>query len=102
MISYAKECDNDDNIIHDKEEELKKISVEMKNCINKEELDKGLQDSFQIMDQLEQEYRDFFKNIDDLFNSHEGLLTNEYHNYEKKVFNIFGIYPEDNRFEIEK
>ena len=74
----------------------------MKNCINKEELDKGLQDSFQIMDQLEQEYRDFFKNIDDLFNSHEGLLTNEYHNYEKKVFNIFGIYPEDNRFEIEK
>ena len=102
MISYAKECDNDDNIIHDKEEELKKISVEMKNCINKEELDKGLQDSFQIMDQLEQEYRDFFQKIDDLFNSHEGLLTNEYHNYEKKVFNIFGIYPEDNRYEIEK
>ena len=102
MISYAKECDNDDNIIHEKEQELKKISEEMKNCINKEELDKGLQDSFQIMDQLEQEYRDFFQKIDEIFNSHEGLLTKEYHNYEKKVFNIFGIYSEENRYEIEK
>ena len=102
MISYAKECDNDDNVIHEKELELKKISEEMKNCINKEELDKGLQDSFQIMDQLEQEYREFFQKIDDIFNSHEGILTQEYHNYEKKVLNIFGIYPEDNRYEIEK
>ena len=41
LISYAKECDNDDNIIHEKETELKKISEEMRNCINKEELDKG-------------------------------------------------------------
>ena len=102
LISYAKECDNDDNIIHEKETELKKISEEMRNCINKEELDKGLQDSFQIMDQLELEYRDFFKKIDDIFNSHEGILTQTYHNYEKKVLNIFGIYPEDNRYEIEK
>ena len=102
MITYAKECDNDDNVIHEKELELKKISEEMKNCINKEELDKGLQDSFQIMDQLEQEYREFFQKIDDIFNSHEGILTQEYHNYEKKVLNIFGIYPEDNRYEIEK
>ena len=78
------------------------IIEEMKNCINKEELDKGLQDSFQIMDQLEQEYREFFQKIDDIFNSHEGILTQEYHNYEKKVLNIFGIYPEDNRYEIEK
>ena len=30
MISYAKECDNDDNFIHDKEEELKKITEEMR------------------------------------------------------------------------
>ena len=102
MVSYAKECDNDDNIIHEKELELKKISEEMKNCINKEELDKGLQDSFQIMDQLEKEYRDFFQKIDDIFNSHEGILTQEYHNYEKKILNIFGIYPEDNLFYIEK
>ena len=102
MISYAKECDNDDNFIHEKELELKKISEEMKNCINKEELDKGLQDSFQIMDQLEGEYRDFFQKIDDIFNSHEGILTQEYHNYEKKIFNIFGIYPEDNLYEIDK
>ena len=102
MISYAKECDNDDNIIHDKEEELKKISEEMKNCINKEELDKGLENSFKIMDELEVEYREFFKKIDELFNSHDGILTDEYHKYEAKVFNIFGIYKEDNRYEIEK
>ena len=101
-IAYAKECDNDDNIIHDKEEELKKISEEMRNCINKEELDKGLENSFKIMDELEVEYRDFFKKIDELFNSHDGILTDEYHKYETKVFNVFGIYKEDNRYEIEK
>jgi hypothetical protein len=79
MISYAKECDNDDNFIHDKEEELKKISEEMRNCINKEELDKGLQDSFKLMDDLQNEYREFFKKIDKIFNSHNGLITDEYH-----------------------
>ena len=102
MVSYAKECDNDDNIIHDKEEELSKISYEMKNCINKEELDKGLQDSFKVMDELEVEYREFFKKLDELFNSHDGLLTDEYHKYESKVFKIFGLYEEPDRFAIEK
>ena len=102
LISYAKECDNDDNIIHDKEEELKKISEEMKNCINKEELDKGLEDSFKIIDELEVEYREFFKKIDELFNSHDGILTNTYQKYETKIFNVFGLYKEDNRYEIEK
>ena len=102
LVSYAKECDNDDNIIHDKEEELKKISEQIKNCINKEELDKGLEDSFKIIDELEVEFREFFKKIDELFNSHDGILTNEYHKYENKIFNVFGIYNEDNRYEIEK
>ena len=102
MISYAKECDNDENYIHDKEEELKKISEEMKNCINKEELDKGLQDSFKIMDDLQNEYREFFKKIDEIFNSHNGLLTDEYHKYELKAFLLFGLYNFDDRFAIEK
>ena len=101
-IEYAKECDNDDNIIHDKEEELKKISEDMKNCINKEELDKGLENGFKIIDELEVEYREFFKKIDEIFNSHDGIITEQYHKYESKVFNIFGIYKEDNRYEIEK
>ena len=102
MISYAKECDNDDNYINEKEEELKKITEEMKNCINKEELDKGLQDSFKVMDDLEKEYREFFKKIDEIFNSHNGLITNEYHKYEIKAFLLFGLYNLDDRFAIEK
>ena len=102
MISYAKECDNDDNYIHDKEEELKKISEEMKNCINKEELDKGLQDSFKVMDDLQNEYREFFKKIDEIFSSHNGLITDEYHKYEIKAFLLFGLYNLDDRFAIEK
>ena len=102
MVSYAKECDNDDNFINDKEEELKKISEEMKNCINKEELDKGLQDSFKVMDELQNEYREFFKKIDEIFNSHNGLITDEYHKYEMKAFLLFGLYNLDDRFAIEK
>ena len=101
-IEYAKECDNDDNIIHDKEEDLKKISEEMKNCINKEELDKGLQDSFKVMDDLQNEYREFFKKIDEIFSSHNGLITDEYHKYEIKAFLLFGLYNLDDRFAIEK
>ena len=102
MISYAKECDNDDNFIHDKEEELKKVSEEMRNCINKEELDKGLQDSFKIMDDLQNEYREFFKKIDEIFNSHNGLITDEYHKYELKAFLLFGLYKLEDKFAIEK
>ena len=102
MISYAKECDNDDNFINDKEQELKKKSDEMKNCINKEELDKGLEESFKIMDEFEKEYRDFFKKIDDLFDSHPGLITNEYHKYEIKCFILFGLYITEEKFAIEK
>ena len=102
LISYAKECDNDDNFIHEKEEELKQKSNEMKNCINKEELDKGLEESFKIMDEFEKEYRDFFKKIDDLFNSHPGLITDEYHKYEIKAFLLFGLYNLDEKFAIEK
>ena len=102
LISYAKECDNDDNFIHDKEQELKKKSDEMKNCINKEELDKGLEESFKIMDEFEQEYRDFFKKIDDLFNSHPNLITDEYHKYELKAFLLFGLYNLEEKFAIEK
>ena len=102
MISYAKECDNDENFIHDKEEELKKISDEMKNCINKEELDKGLEDSFKIMDEFEKHYRDFFKIIDEIFNSHPGLITDEYHKYEAKAFLLFGLYNLEDKFAIEK
>ena len=102
MVSYAKECDNDDNFIHEKEEELKKISEDMKNCINKEELDKGLQDSFKVMDDLQNEYREFFKKIDEIFASHNGLLYDEYHKYEIKAFLLFGLYNLDDRFAIEK
>ena len=102
MISYAKECDNDDNFIHDKEEELKKITEEMRTCINKEELDKGLEDSFKVMDELQNEYREFFKKIDEIFNSHDGLITDEYHKYEIKAFLLFGLYNLDERFAIEK
>ena len=102
MVSYAKECDNDDNFINEKDEELKKISEDMKNCINKEELDKGLQDSFKVMDDLQNEYREFFKKIDEIFASHNGLLYDEYHKYEIKAFLLFGLYKLDDRFAIEK
>ena len=102
MITYAKECDNDENFIHDKEQELKKKSDEMKNCINKEELDKGLEESFKIMDEFEQEYREFFTKLDDIFNSHPGLITEEYHKYEIKAFLLFGLYNLEEKFAIEK
>ena len=102
MISYARECDNDENFINEKEQELKLKLNEMKTCINKEELDKGLEESFKIMDDFEKEYRDFFKKIDELFKSHPNLITDEYHKYEMKIFLIFGLYNLDEKFAIEK
>ena len=102
MISYAKECDNDENYINEKEQELKNKLNEMKTCINKEELDKGLEESFKIMDDFEKEYRDFFKKIDELFKNHPNLITDEYHKYEAKIFLLFGLYNLDDKFAIEK
>ena len=101
LISYAKECDNDDNIIHDKETELNKILEIMNSSINKTELDTSLTDSFKIVDDLEIEFREFFKKIDEIFSSHDNIITTEYHKYEQKVFNLFGLYSENNRYEIE-
>ena len=74
----------------------------MKTCINKEELDKGLEESFKIMDDFEQEYRSFFKKIDEIFKSHPELIKEEYHKYESKSFLIFGLYNQDEKFAIEK
>jgi len=54
------------------------------------------------MDEFEKEYRGFFKKIDDLFNSHPGLITDEYHKYEIKAFLLFGLYNLDEKFAIEK
>ena len=102
LISLAKEGDHDEEICNNKEEELKKISEEMRNCINKEELDEGLNKAFKVMDELESEYRDYFKKVDDIYNSHEGILNNAYHDYEKNVLKNFGIYSPDNKYEIEK
>ena len=70
LISIAKEGDHDEEVCNNKEEELKKISEEMRNCINKEELDEGLNKAFKVMDELESEYRDYFKKVYDIYNSH--------------------------------
>ena len=101
LIDIAKECDNDEDICFNKEEELKKNLTEMKNCINKEELDKFLENSFKIMDELEVEYRDFFKKIDEIFNSHDGLIKNSFKKYECSTLKYHGDYPEDQKFFIE-
>ena len=101
LINIAKECDNDDDICFNKEEELKKNLTEMKNCINKEELDKFLENSFKIMDELEVEYRDFFKKIDEIFNSHDGLIKESFKKYECSTLKYHGDYPEDQKFFIE-
>ena len=54
------------------------------------------------MDELENEYREFFKKIDEIFNSHNGLIKDEYHKYEIKAFLLFGLYNLDDRFAIDK
>ena len=44
----------------------------------------------------------WIKKIDEIFNSHDGLITDEYHKYEIKAFLLFGLYNLDERFAIEK
>ena len=101
LISIAKATDNDEDIILAKETELQKILIEMRNCINKEELDGGLAGCFKIMDELEVEYRDYFKIIDDLLNSHEGIIGGAFQTYEEKVLKLFGKLAPALKEEIE-
>lgn len=101
LISIAKATDNDEDVINSKEAALQKILEEMKNCINKEELDKGLEDCFKVMDELEVEYRDYFKIIDEILSSHESIIGNAFHTYEEKVVRLFGILSTQLKEEIE-
>ena len=84
LLDLAKAADHNDDVIFQKEEDLKSILLSMKNSIDKVELDKALEDAFKIMDDLEIEYRDFFNKTETLLDFHEGRLGNIYHLYELK------------------
>jgi golgin subfamily A member 4 len=100
QLDIAKAADNDEDIIFQKEEILKTIINHMKESIDKESLDKSLEDAFKVMDELEVEYREFFNIIDNVFNSHEGRLVNTFHTYEIKILAIFGILGKERLEEI--
>ena len=102
LILYAKECDDDENFLDNKNAEIKNVIKEMKNSINKDELDKGLNDCFALMDSLEDEYREHFNKVEDLLNSHNDLILDEFHNYEIKIYKLFGIYELSELYFIEK
>ena len=54
------------------------------------------------MDLLEVEYREFFKIVEYLLNSHEGRLIEIFHSYEIKILSIYGILGKDKVEEILK
>ena len=102
LFSIAKATDNDEDFINEKEEIIKGHVSKMSQCNTKEELDELLSNCFQVMDELEKEYRTYFQTIDELFTSHEGIITNVFNVYESKVLQVFGYYTLDRKFEIEK
>jgi hypothetical protein len=100
MLEMAKAADNDDDIIYEKEESLKKLSLEMKDSFHIQDLDTKLQSSFNIINQLEVEYRDYFGNMEILLNSHEDKINEDFHLYEIEILNNFGIKTKERLQEI--
>ena len=102
LFSIAKATDNDDDFINEKEEIIKGHVSKMAQCETKEQLDELLSNCFQVMDELEKEYRTYFQTIDELFTSHDNVITNVFNEYESKVLQVFGYYTLDHKYEIEK
>ena len=102
LFAIAKATDNDDDFIDEKEQVIKGFVSKMSGSNTQEELDELLDNCFKVMDELEKEYRNYFKVMDELFTSHEGIITKAFTTYEEKVLQLFGYYPPDRKFEIEK
>ena len=90
LVELAKAADHDEDVINEKEESLKKIIQLMKESIDKEELDKNLEEAFKILDELGIEYKEFFKIVESLLTSHDELIRNVYNIYEENLMSIFG------------
>merc|ERR1711957_760777 len=89
-----------DDVIYEKEESLKKLSSEIKESFHLEDLDTNLESSFNIINELEVEYRDYFGFMEVLLNSHEDKINEDFHLYEVEILNIFGIKIKEKLEEI--
>ena len=102
LFALAKATDNDDDFIDEKEKVIKGFVSKMSSSNTQEELDELLDNCFKVMDELEKEYRNYFTTMDELFTSHESIITKAFTTYEEKILQLFGYYPPDRKFEIEK
>lgn len=102
LLEMAKAADHNDDVIFEKEEILKKLSAEMKESFHKEDLDSKLEHSFNIINQLEIEYREYFGIMENLLNSHEGHMLEHFKFFEVEILNIFGLKTKDKLEEIQQ
>ena len=102
LLDIAKEADDDENNLLELEDELKKILEELKNAIHKDICDLNLKAVFDVMDQMENQYRGFFEIIDKLLSSHDKRLTDTFQEYEVNILSIFWIFTQQRVEEINK
>ena len=102
LLDLAKEADEDENQLYEMEEKLKKILEELKNAIHKDVCDKNLRAVFEVMDQMEKQYRGFFEIMEKLLSSHDKRLTDVFKAYENNILSIFWIFIEERVEEIKK
>lgn len=95
MLEMAKAADHNDDVIFEKEEVLKQLSGEMKESFHKEDLDLKLESSFNVINELEIEYREYFSLMENLLNSHQSIISEDFHLFEIEILSIFGIKIKD-------
>jgi len=100
MLEMAKAADHNDDVIYEKEEILKKLSGEINESFHKEDLDGKLESSFNVINELEIEYREYFSIMENLLNSHESIISEDFHLFESEILNIFGIKAKERLEEI--
>ena len=101
LLEMAKAADHNDDVIFEKEEILKKLLREMKESFHKEDLDIKLESSFNVINELEVEYRDYFSIMENLLDSHEKKISEEFYLFEILILQIFGIKSKDKIEEIQ-
>lgn len=101
LVDLAKAEDHDEDVNFNKEEELSKILIQIKESVHKEEIDEEMNKGLKVLDEFEVAYREFFNTVNAILNSHEQRLISAFYAWEKNLLTVFGVFDVDKKAEIE-
>ena len=91
-IKKAVCADQNDEQIDSQQESYNKSKDKLRKSVHHIKLEENLQASFQVLDELEQEYREFHKRNVKISGSHEDIIVDTFYRHEIKFATHFELY----------